>query len=135
MTRSDPAQDRYVLALLLLFLVLLVAGLTGAPQVFAYGLAALLGVVAGRGLGRRGVGATWVVVALFVAAVFGAMTGLFRYQSVVVRDVGDTVLGFHPATAILVYGLWIPAFITLGVGFAVLFDRLDHERERREVTR
>jgi len=135
MTRSDPAQDRYVLAMFLLFLVLLVAGLTGAAQMFAYGLAALLGVVVGRGLGRRGVGATWVVVALFVAVVFGAMTGLFRYQSVVVRDVGDTVLGFHPATAILVYGLWIPAFITLGVGFAVLFDRLDHERERREVTR
>lgn len=135
MIRLDPAQDRYVGAMLILFVVLLWAGLTGSYVVFAYALAAMFGVLAGRGLGRRGVGATWVVVALVVVVLFPAMAGMLRYQSVVVRDVGDTVLGFHPATAILVYGVWIPAFLLLGVGFAILFDRLDHDRERREVTR
>lgn len=135
MIRFDPAQDRFVAAVLALLVILLGAGLTGSHGVFAYALATLFGVLAGRGLGRRGAGAPWVVVALVTVVFLAAMTGMLRYQSVVVRDVGDTVLGFHPATAILVYGLWIPAFLMLGIGFAVLFDRLDHDRERREVTR
>ena len=58
------------------------------------------------------------------------MIGLFLYQDAPVRSVGDTVGGFQVGTAFLIYGVWIPAFFTLGVGFALVFDRLDDPSRR-----
>jgi hypothetical protein len=50
---------------------------------------------------------------------------MFANESAAVQSAGDTILGFQPGTAFLIYGVWIPAFFTMGVGFALVFDRLN----------
>jgi hypothetical protein len=52
---------------------------------------------------------------------------MFANQDVPVTSAADTVGGFQAASAYLVYGLWIPAFVTMGVGFSLLFDRLSDD--------
>lgn len=124
MSRLDLRQDGFALGLLVLLLLLLVSGLAGAYRVFGYALVALLGLLAGVGFVRRGDRLSWLPPVLATSVLLASFTGMFARETAVVRDAGDTVLGFQPGTAFLVYGVWLPAFFTMAVSFALLFDRL-----------
>lgn len=124
-----PSESKWVnavvLALLLACVTMLGAAVTGSPAVFAFGTVVVLGLLAGLAFVRRADVTTWVppIVATLVLAV--AMTGVFLEQATPVNGVADTVAGFQAGTAFLVYGIWVPAFFTLGLGFALVFHRLD----------
>jgi hypothetical protein len=122
-------RDGFVIVLLLLMLVLLASALTGAYRVFGYTLVAFLGMLMGLGFVRRRDPVTWVPPLLATAVLAVAFTGMFTNEHAVVAHPGDTVLGFQRGTAFLVYGVWIPAFFTMGLAFALLFDRLSDEHE------
>lgn len=127
MDRINLRRDAFVLALLAVMFVLLVAGLAGAYRVFGYALVAFLGMLMALGFVRRGDPVTWAPPVVATTVLLIAFTGMFLAESTEVRDAADTILGFQPGTAFLVYGVWIPAFFTMGVGFALVFDRLtDH---------
>jgi hypothetical protein len=113
-----------MITLLVVMLLMLTAALTGRYRVFGYGLVAFLGMLMGLGFVRGGNRATWgpPIVATFVLLL--AFSGMFLYEDAPVRDAADTLLGFQPGTAFLVYGVWIPAFFTMGLGFTLLFDHL-----------
>lgn len=119
-TRSDGV----VALLFFLVLLLLVSGLLGMHWVFAYALVAWLGVLAGIGFIRAGEPRTWFAAVLVFACLALGMTGILVNEGAIVSSAADTILGFHPGTASLVYGIWVPGFFTLGVAFVVLFDRL-----------
>jgi hypothetical protein len=118
----SPRRDGFVLLVLALLLVLLGAGITGAYRVFGYTFVALVGLFTGLGFRRRGRWVTMVPPILASAVLAIGMTGIFLNESAAIQTVDDTRLGFHPATAFLVYAIWMPAFLTLGVSFAVLFE-------------
>lgn len=124
-------RDGFVLGLLVLMLVLLVSALTGAYRVFGYTLVAFLAMLMGLGFLRRGDPVTWVPPVLATVVLAIAFTGMFVNEGSVVRDGGDTVLGFQPGTAFLVYGIWIPAFFTMGLSFALVFNHLAEDGEAR----
>ena len=134
MTRFDPGQDGFVAATFAILLVMLAAGLTGAHHLFAYGLVALCGVFIGRGFVRSGKPVTWVAAGVATLVLLVAMAGILRNEGVIVDDVTDTVGGFHPGTAYLIYGIWIPALFTLGVGFALVFNVLEASDSQRTTT-
>jgi len=117
-------KDAVVGLLFVLMLILLVSGLLGAYQVFAYALVAWLGVLVGIGFARSGQPRTWMAAGWVFAWLVIGMTGVLMNEAVVVSSVADTVLGFHPGTAALVYGIWLPGAFSLGIGFVLLFDRL-----------
>jgi hypothetical protein len=83
-----------------------------------------LGTLAGLGLVRRRQPLTWIATGVVFAGFFIGMNGLLRNESVVVRSPEDTLLGFQPGTAYLIYGIWVLAFFTLAGGFSLLFNRL-----------
>jgi hypothetical protein len=122
------ARDGWVLALLAAMVVLLIASLLGAYRLFGYTLAAFLGVLAARGFAERD-RVTWVPPLVATLVLMVAFAGMFRYERAPVQSVADTVLGFQPATALLIYGIWIPAFFTMGLGFTLVFDRLTGGRQ------
>jgi hypothetical protein len=117
-------QDVVVALLFILMAVLLVSGLTGAHWVFAYGTVAWLGMLAGVGFVRAAEPFTWFAAIMAFTCLLLGMTGVLLNESVIVRSAADTVLGFHPGTASLVYGIWVPPLFTLGLAFVLLFDRL-----------
>lgn len=122
-----------VLALLAAMLVMLGSALTGHEQVFGYSLVAVFGLIMAMGFFRRRTPATWLPPTLAVIALLIALTGMFATQSTEVADASDTVGGFQPGTAFLIYGLWIPAFLTLSVGSAFVFNHLSEgESDNRE---
>jgi hypothetical protein len=123
-------DNRVVLALLGGMLVMLGGALTGHEQIFAYGMVAVLGFLMAIGFVRRRAPVTWAPPAAAVLALLIALTGMFATRSAEVTSSADTVGGFHPGTAFLVFGLWIPAFLTLGVGFALVFDHLSDDDAR-----
>lgn len=124
MARLDLRRDGFVLVLLGVMLVLLAAALGGAYRVFGYALVALLGLLMGLGFVRRRDRATWLPPAVATAVLLAAFTGLFLNETRQVHRPADTLLGFQPGTAFLIYGVWLPALFTMGGGFAVVFDRL-----------
>lgn len=132
-------RDGFVLVLLAVMLVLLGAALTGAYRVFGYALVGFLGLMAGRGFVRRRDPLTWAPPLLATVVLLVAFTGMFANESAAVQNADDTTLGFQPGTAFLIYGVWIPAFFTMAVSFALVFDRLsaddcahaDRTRSRR----
>jgi len=117
-------MDRVVGLLVVLILLLLYAGLTGAHWLFAYALVGWLGVLAGIGFVRAGEVSTWIAAVLVVTGLGLGMTGVLLNEAVVVTSTEDTVLGFHPGTASLVYGIWVPGLFTIGLAFVLLFDRI-----------
>lgn len=123
-------RDGLVVAVLVCMLVMLVAGLAGAYRVFGYALVAFLGTLMGLGFIRRGDRVTWLPPLLATTVLLVSLAGMFANESAVVRDASDTVLGFQRGTAFLIYGIWIPAFFTMGLSFALVFDRLADEGTR-----
>lgn len=117
-------RDGFVLLLLVVMIVMLGAALTGAYRAFGYALVALVGLLIALGFVRRDDPLTWLPPAIATAVLLAAFVGMFAGESAVVRDVNDTVLGFQRGTAFLIYGVWIPAFFTMGLAFALLFGRL-----------
>lgn len=117
-------RDGVVLVLLALMLVMLAAAVTGAYRVFGYALVGLVGTLMALGFVRRGDPVTVVPPVLATGVLLLAFTGMFTNEHAAVRSPDDTLLGFQPGTAFLVYGVWIPAFFTMGVSFALLFHRL-----------
>jgi hypothetical protein len=117
----SPRRDGFILLVLALLLVMLAAGLAGAYRAFGYAFVALAGLFTGLGFTRRGRPVTLVPPVLATAALAIGMTGMFLNETVIVRTVADTRLGFHPGTAFLVYAVWIPPLFTLAVSFALLF--------------
>jgi len=113
-----------ILALLAGMLVMLGGALTGHEKVFGYSLVAVFGLIMAMGFFRRRAPVTWVPPTLAVIALLIALTGMFATQSTEVAAASDTVGGFQPGTAFLIYGLWIPAFLTLAVGSALVFNHL-----------
>ena len=124
MTSGMSAMDRVVMLLVVLILLLLYAGLTGAHWLFAYALVGWLGVLAGVGFVRAGDARTWIAAALVAIGLCLGMTGVLLNEDVVVTGTADTLLGFHPGTASLVYGIWVPGLFTIGLAFVLLFDRI-----------
>ena len=122
--RGLTFKDGVVGLLVVLILLLLISGLLGAHRIFAYALVAWLGALAGIGFARAGEPRTWIAAIVVFAFLACGMTGVLLNESVVVESVADTVLGFHPGTAALIYGIWVPGVFSLGVGFVLLFDRL-----------
>jgi hypothetical protein len=120
-------RDGFVLALSAVMLVLLVAGLAGAYRVFGFTLVAFLGMLMAMGFVRRGDAVTWAPPLIATAVLLVSFAGMFAFESAEVHGARDTVLGFQPGTAFLIYGVWIPAFFTMGVGFALVFDHLTDE--------
>ena len=120
----DARRDGFVLALLLLMVVMLVAALSGAYRVFGYGLVTFLGMLAALGFVNRRHPVTWIPPLVATTVLLVAVTGMFLNEGATVTAVDDTLLGFQPGTAFLVYGVWIPAFFTMGLGFALVFDHL-----------
>jgi len=121
---SNARQDRFVLGLLVVMLVLLVSAVTGAYQVFGYTLVAFLGMLMALGFVRRADPVTWVPPIVATAVLFISFAGMFANETRPVMSARDTVLGFQPGTAFLIYGVWIPAFFTMGVAFALVSPRL-----------
>ena len=117
-------NDALILLLLAALVVMLAAALTGAYQVFGYGLVAAIGLTAALGFVRSGVPASWVPPAVATLVLLVSFAGMFAYEQVPVLAPADTWGGFQPGTAFLVYGVWLPAFVTLALGFALVFDRL-----------
>jgi hypothetical protein len=126
----DWRRDGFVLLLLAVMLVMLGAALTGAYRTFGYALVAFVGLLTGLGCIRRGDPLTWAPPVVATVVLVAAFVGMFANETAVVRQSDDTILGFQPGTAFLVYGVWIPAFFTMGVGFALIFDRLNAVDER-----
>lgn len=131
-TISRP-RDTFVLVLLLVFVTMLMAAVLGSPTAFAYGTIVALGLFMGLAFVRRDDPVTAIPPLAATLVLLVAMTGLLLYQDTPVHSVDDTVGGFQHGTAFLIYGIWIPAFFTLGVGFAAVFNRLeDPSRRERE---
>jgi hypothetical protein len=126
----DWRRDGLVLLLLAVMLVMLGAALTGAYRAFGYALVAFVGLLTGLGCVRRGDPLTWAPPLVATVVLFAAFVGMFANETAVVRQRTDTVLGFQTGTAFLIYGVWIPAFFTMGLGFALIFDRLNAADDR-----
>lgn len=121
-------RDRVALAVLTLAIVMIASGLAGNSRVFGYSVVLFIGLLAGLGFARQRDPLTWwpPIVATLVLLV--SLAGAFAFESVPVENVGDTVLGFQTGTAFVVYGVWIPAFFTLGLTYVLVFDRLADQK-------
>jgi hypothetical protein len=126
-------RDRVALGVLVLAIVMIASGLAGNSRVFGYSVALFIGLLAGLGFARQRDAHTWwpPMVATLVLVV--SLAGAFAFESVPVESVDDTVLGFQAGTAFVVYGVWIPAFFTLGLTYALVFDRLRDHRAPAEI--
>lgn len=123
--------DLFVLLLLTALVLMLGAALTGAYQVFGYALVGAIGVTAALGFVRTGVTASWMPPLIATAVLLGSFIGMFRFEHVPVTSPDDTWWGFQPGTAFLIYGVWIPAFFTLALGYALVFDHVSAQATRR----
>jgi hypothetical protein len=117
-------RDRVALAILALALTMIGAGLTGSSRVFGYAVVLFIGLLAGLGFARRGDARTWWPPVLATGVLLISLTGAFAFEASPVHSAGDTVLGFQAGTAFVIYGIWIPAFVTLGLTYVLVFDRL-----------
>lgn len=105
-------------------LVLLVAGVAGWYHVFGVALVFTVGTFTAIGFARRDDRLSWGPPLAATIFLMAGLLGVFAYEDVVVRGVGDTTFGFHPATAFLVYLIWLPGFFTLGLTYTLTFERL-----------
>ncbi len=121
-------RDRVALGVLTLAIVMIASGLAGNSRVFGYAVALFIGLLAGLGFARQRDTRTWWPPVLATLVLLGSLAGAFAFEAVPVESVADTVLGFQAGTAFVIYGVWIPAFFTLGLTYVLVFDRLDDRR-------
>lgn len=117
-------RDGVVALLFVELLVLLGAGVAGRYQLFAFVLIFTIGTFAAMGFARRDDRISWGPPMAATIVLLAGMLGVFAFEDVVVRSVEDTAFGFHPATAFLVYLIWLPGFFTLGLTYTLTFKRL-----------
>jgi hypothetical protein len=117
-------RDRVALGVLALAIVMIASGLAGNSRVFGYSVALFIGLLAGLGFARQHDARTWWPPALATLVLIVSLAGAFAFEGARVDSAADTVLGFQTGTAFVVYGIWIPAFFTLGVAYVLVFDRL-----------
>lgn len=117
-------RDGVALAVLVLAVVMIVSGLSGSSRVFGYAVVLFIGLLAGLGFVRERDARTWwpPLVATLVLVV--SLAGAFAFEASPVNDATDTVLGFQTGMAFVIYGIWVPAFFTLGLTYVLVFDRL-----------
>ena len=120
----NARRDGMALAVLVLSIVMIASGLTGRSRLFGYAVALFIGVLAGRGFGRPHDTATWWPPVVATLVLLASLAGAFAFETAPVDDAAETVLGFQAGTVFVIYGVWIPAFFTLGVTYVLLFDRL-----------
>jgi hypothetical protein len=118
-------RDRVALGVLALAIAMIAAGLTGNSRVFGYSVVLFIGLLAGLGFVRRHDTTTWWPPAVATLVLVVSLAGAFAFEASRVDSAADTVLGFQAGTAFVIYGIWIPAFFTLGLTFVLVFDRLD----------
>jgi hypothetical protein len=118
-------RDRVALGVLALAVVMIGAGLAGNSRVFGYAVVLFIGLLAGLGFVRQRDTQTWWPPALATLVLIVSLAGAFAFEAVPVESAADTVLGFQAGTAFVIYGVWIPAFFTLGLTYVLVFDRLD----------
>lgn len=118
-------RDRVALGVLALAIVMIASGLAGNSRVFGYCVALFIGLLAGLGFARQRDTRTWWPPVLATVVLLGSLAGAFTFEAARVDSVTDTVLGFQAGTAFVIYGVWIPAFFTLGLTYVLVFDRLD----------
>lgn len=121
-------RDGIALALLVLSIVMIGAGLSNHPRLFGYSVVLFIGLLAGLGFVRRHLQATWWPPALATMILLASLGGAFAYEAVPVNGPDDTLLGFQQGTAFVVYGIWVPALFTLGLTYVLLFERLAERR-------
>ena len=121
-------RDRVALVVFVLAVVMIASGLAGNSRVFGYAVVLFIGLLAGLGFVRQHDSRTWWPPALATLVLVGSLTGAFAFEAARVDTVSDTVLGFQPGTAFVIYGIWLPAFFTLGVTYVLVFDRLADRR-------
>jgi hypothetical protein len=121
-------RDRVALAVFALAVVMIASGLAGNSRLFGYAVVLFIGLLAGLGFVRQHDTGTWWPPALATLVLVGSLTGAFAFEAARVDTVSDTVLGFQPGTAFVIYGIWLPAFFTLGVTYVLVFDRLADRR-------
>ena len=117
-------RDAVAIAVLVLAVVMIAAGLTASSRVFGYAVVLFIGLLAGLGFVRGRDVRTWWPPAVATLVLLVSLSGAFAFQAVPVESAADTVLGFQTGMAFVVYGIWIPAFFTLGLTYVLVFDRL-----------
>lgn len=117
-------RDGVALGVLALAVAMIAAGLAGNSRLFGYSVVLFIGLLAGLGFVRRHDTVTWWPPAVATLLLVVSLAGAFAFEASRVDSVADTVLGFQAGTAFVIYGLWLPAFFTLGVTFVLVFDRL-----------
>ena len=122
-------RDRVALAVLALSIVMIGSGLTGNSRAFGYAVILFIGLLAGLGFVRQRDVRTWWPPVLATLVLLVSIAGAFAFEAAPVHGVADTVLGFQPGMAFVVYGIWIPAFFTLGLTYVLVFDRLDDRHD------
>lgn len=120
----DLRRDAMALAVLALSIVMIGTGLTGHARVFGYAVALFIGVLAGRGFARPRDPLTWWPPVFATVVLVASLAGAFAFEATRVEAAADAVLGFQAGTAFVIYGVWLPAFFTLGVTSVLLFNRL-----------
>ena len=125
----DFRRDGFIGVLLVVMLLMLGAALTGAYRMFGYGFVALVALLLAAGFVQDAERPTWWPPVLATTVLVVALTGLFAMEATPVNTAADTWLGFQPGTAFLIYGVWIPPFFTIGLTFALVFDRLRRSDE------
>jgi hypothetical protein len=122
--RPSVTRDGAVAVLFFELLGLLVTGIIGAYHAFGVLLVLTIGTFAALGFGRRGDLLSWTPPLAATVILMAGLVGVYAFENVVVAGAQDTRLGFHPATAFLVYVIWIPGFFTLGLTYTLCFERL-----------
>ena len=117
-------RDGFVVVLLVVMILMLGAALTGAYRVFGYGFVSFVSLLLVGGFVQDADRPSWWPPVLATVVLLVAFTGMFAMEAVTVQTRADTWLGFQPGTAFLIYGVWIPAFFTIGLTFALVFNRL-----------
>jgi hypothetical protein len=123
----DLRRDWVALTILALSIVMIGSGLTGHSRVFGYAVVLFIGVLAGLGFIRRRHRSTWWPPIVATLVLLLSLAGAFAGEAFPVDGAADTVLGFQAGTAFVVYGIWLPAFFTLGVTYVLVFDRLSDQ--------
>lgn len=116
------SRDAMAVAMAVLSAVLIISALMQWHLIFAWATVLILmayGIIGGQKKGTLGPIGPWLlVVGIVLLVAFAAIFSIW----VPGKAPSGLVLGFHPATAILVYVIWLFP-IVLGIGYALNFGK------------